>query len=81
MQCRVVHGRPTYPDTYRIVTQVPLREGGEARMVNWCEPTTIADDGTIIPPGIGGIQSQGREIRLAVHGTGSSAPCRDPGYI
>jgi hypothetical protein len=29
------------------VSQVPLRDGDDALMVNWCELTTTADDGKI----------------------------------
>jgi len=35
-------------DTYRFVNQVPLRDGDNALLVNWCELTTTRPDGTII---------------------------------
>ncbi|MDP2644985.1 MAG: ISNCY family transposase, partial [Desulfobacterales bacterium] len=34
-------------DTYRFVNQVPLRDGENAQMVNWCELTTTLPDGAI----------------------------------
>jgi hypothetical protein len=37
-----------YTDTYRFVNQVPLRDGEDARMVNWCELTTTRSDGAIV---------------------------------
>jgi hypothetical protein len=41
------HGKRTDIDTYRFVSHVPLRDGDDALMVNWCELTTTADDGKI----------------------------------
>ena len=35
------HGKKSYTDTYRFAAQLPLREGGDALEVNWCELTTI----------------------------------------
>jgi hypothetical protein len=35
-------------DTYRYVGAVPLREGGDALLVNWCELTTTTADGQVI---------------------------------
>jgi hypothetical protein len=40
-------GKRTYTDTYRFVNQVPLRDGDDALMVNWCELTTTQEDGQI----------------------------------
>lgn len=34
-------------DTYRFVNQVPLRDGDDALMVNWCEIVTTNQDGTV----------------------------------
>jgi len=41
-------GKRTYTDTYRFVSQVPLRDGDDALMVNWCELTTTRQDGKVI---------------------------------
>jgi hypothetical protein len=41
-------GKTHHIDTYRFVNQVPLRDGKDAQMVNWCELTTTLPDGTII---------------------------------
>ena len=42
------HGKMRYIDTYRFVNQVPLRDGEDALMINWCELTTTrAADGKI----------------------------------
>lgn len=42
------HGKTRYIDTYRFVNQVPLRDGEDALMINWCELTTTrVDDGKI----------------------------------
>jgi len=38
-------GKRSYTDHYRFAIQVPLRDGDDALMVNWCELTTIRDDG------------------------------------
>jgi hypothetical protein len=35
-------------DTYRFVNQVPLRDGQDALLVNWCELTTTLVDGTLV---------------------------------
>ena len=35
-------------DTYRFVNEVPIRDGEDALIVNWCEITTTKADGTII---------------------------------
>ena len=35
-------------DTYRFVSQVPVRDSDDALLVNWCELTTTLVDGTII---------------------------------
>lgn len=35
-------------DTYRFVNQVPLRDGDDALMVNWCELTTTSSTGKVI---------------------------------
>jgi hypothetical protein len=35
-------------DTYRLVNQVPLRDGDDALHVDWCELTTRLSDGTIV---------------------------------
>ena len=40
-------GKTHHIDTYRFVNQVPLRDGEDAQMVNWCELTTTLPDGTI----------------------------------
>jgi len=40
-------GKTYHIDTYRFVNQVPLRDGENAQMVNWCELTTTLPDGTI----------------------------------
>ena len=41
-------GKRTFTDTYRFVSQVPLRDGDDALMVNWCELTTTRDDGQVV---------------------------------
>ena len=41
-------GKTHHIDTYRFVNQVPLRDGEDAQMVNWCELTTTLPDGAII---------------------------------
>jgi hypothetical protein len=41
-------GKRTYTDTYRFVSQVPLRDGDDALKVNWCELTTTQDDGEVV---------------------------------
>lgn len=38
-------GKHRFTDIYRFVNQVPLRDGEDALNVNWCELTTIRDDG------------------------------------
>ncbi len=45
---RWVGGKLYQTDTYRFVNQVPLRDGEDAWLVNWCELTTTLDDGTIV---------------------------------
>ncbi len=35
-------------DTYRFVNQVPVRDGQEALLVNWCELTSTLADGTLV---------------------------------
>ena len=49
-QCSVKHhkGKRTFTDTYRWIKQVPLRDGDDARRVNWCELTTTDDNGKVI---------------------------------
>jgi hypothetical protein len=42
------HGKRTDTETYRFINQVPLRDGADALMVNWCELTTTRADGKII---------------------------------
>ncbi len=39
-------GKTHHIDTYRFINQVPLRDGEDAQMVNWCELTTTLADGT-----------------------------------
>ena len=41
-------GKKTETDTYRFVNQVPLRDGDDALLVNWCELTTTRADGTVV---------------------------------
>ncbi|OAD19322.1 hypothetical protein THIOM_005051 [Candidatus Thiomargarita nelsonii] len=41
-------GRERLTDTYRFVNEVPIRDGQDALMVNWCEITTTKADGTIV---------------------------------
>jgi hypothetical protein len=41
-------GTRTDTDTYRFVSQVPLRDGDDALNVNWCELTTTRDDGKVV---------------------------------
>jgi hypothetical protein len=45
---RWMGGKVYETDTYRFVNQVPLRDGEDALLVNWCELTTTLDDGTIV---------------------------------
>ncbi|MHC5832393.1 MAG: ISNCY family transposase, partial [Nostoc sp.] len=33
---------------YRYVNQIPLKDGEDALLVNWCELTITRDDGTLI---------------------------------
>jgi len=35
-------------DSYRFINQIPLKDGDDALMVNWCELTTTLEDGKII---------------------------------
>jgi hypothetical protein len=41
-------GKRHYTDTYRFVSQVPLRDGEDALTVNWCELTTTDHDGKVV---------------------------------
>lgn len=41
-------GKAYKTDTYRFVNQVPLRDGDDSLMVNWCELTTTSSTGEII---------------------------------
>lgn len=41
-------GKKTEIDTYRFVNQVPLRDGEDALMVNWCELKTTTPDGKVV---------------------------------
>ena len=41
-------GKRTETDTYRFVNNVPLRDGDDALMVNWCELTTTRDDAKVV---------------------------------
>jgi hypothetical protein len=41
------HGKRTETDTHRFVNQVPLRDGDDALMVNWCELTTTRHEGKV----------------------------------
>lgn len=40
-------GKHLFTDTYRFVNQVPLRDGEDALHVNWCELTSVRDDGKL----------------------------------
>lgn len=42
------HGKKHFIDTYRFVNQVPLRDGDDALIVNWCEIQTIDHHGEIV---------------------------------
>ena len=42
------HGKRSETDTYRFVSQVPLRDGDDALDVNWCELTTTRADGKVV---------------------------------
>lgn len=42
------HGKKWFIDTYRYVNQVPLRDGEDALMVNWCEIVTTSEHGEIL---------------------------------
>lgn len=48
----VVHtrcvGKKRFTDTYRYVSQVPLRNSDDALMVNWCELVTTNADGNVV---------------------------------
>jgi hypothetical protein len=35
-------------DTYRFASQLPLRDGGDALEVNWCELTTTDTNGKVL---------------------------------
>lgn len=41
-------GRGHLTDTYRYVNDLPVRDGDDALLVNWCELTTTRDDGTAV---------------------------------
>ena len=41
-------GKRIETDTYRFVNNVPLRDGDDALMVNWCELTTTRDDAKVV---------------------------------
>jgi len=41
-------GKRRETDTYKFINQVPLRDGEDALDVNWCEMTTVLEDGVII---------------------------------
>ncbi len=41
-------GKEYQLDTYRYAEQVPLRDGADALMVNWCELTTTGKDGKVL---------------------------------
>ncbi len=40
-------GKHAYINTYRFVSEVPLRDGDDALMVNWCELAYTRDNGKI----------------------------------
>lgn len=42
------HGKKVFTDTYRFAAQVPLREGQDALLVNWCELTTTDAAGKVL---------------------------------
>jgi hypothetical protein len=42
------HGKKVEIDTYRFVNQVPLRDGDDAKEVNWCELITTDKSGRLI---------------------------------
>ena len=41
-------GKEYQIDTYRYGEQVPLRDGADAVLVNWCELTTTRGDGAVL---------------------------------
>jgi hypothetical protein len=41
-------GPRRYTDMYRFVSDLPLRDGDDALLVNWCELTTTRDDGKVV---------------------------------
>lgn len=41
------HGKRSYTHHYRFVSQLPLRDGDDALLVNWCEVTTTRADGKV----------------------------------
>jgi hypothetical protein len=41
-------GKERQLDTYRYAQQVPLRDGADGLLVNWCELTTTREDGTVL---------------------------------
>jgi hypothetical protein len=42
------HGKKHFIDTYRFINQVPLRDGDDSLMVNWCEIITTDPHGEIL---------------------------------
>lgn len=42
------HGKKLLTDTYRFTNQVPLRDGDDALMVNWCELVTTDEKGKVL---------------------------------
>lgn len=42
------HGKKHFNDTYQFSNQVPLRDGEDALMVNWCEIVTTDQTGTVL---------------------------------
>lgn len=42
------HGKKKFTDTYRFVNQIPLRDGDDALMTNWCELVTTNEHGEIL---------------------------------
>jgi hypothetical protein len=41
-------GKQRFIDRYRFVEKLPLRDGKDAMLVNWCELTTTGADGTVL---------------------------------
>jgi hypothetical protein len=42
------HGKKKFTDIYRFVNQVPLRDGDDALMTNWCEIVTTNQEGELL---------------------------------